>query len=246
MKSSKFKVLKWVYVNGMAFGSLLIIYWCFILNWVPRGGLYRTFIPALSIIFILGSPIFFYSLTLKYYRWRANIIKNMAPSIGLSYYGKIKGISRFNSLLPNSIHNVLKTKIRDADVIFYEDFDCYNPPIISYVGFSSEVLTLPEFRLFPRSFFRKILGRIFKEDIALETNTDFSLHYTLHSDKSTDIRRIFSHEVIKFFTVNRGWHVEGSGKWLIFSRRQSIEPEEIKNFFRDATNVFQVFRRNLV
>lgn len=110
----------------------------------------------------------------------------------------------------------------------------------------SRKLGLPNFMLHPESFFNKV-GQLLNltHDIDFETYPDFSYHYRLTGDDEDLIRRQFNHQILRFFSVERGWTVEGLGYYLlIYKRGKVLHPEVIMDFYQKGKKVYEALLRD--
>ncbi|MEM9526198.1 MAG: hypothetical protein AAGA31_06285, partial [Bacteroidota bacterium] len=53
------------------------------------------------------------------------------------------------------------------------------------------------------------------------------------------IRHHFTDEVLNYFTLNKGWHMEGLGFYLLFYRKGTLIPSaQIEDFYRKGQEVY--------
>ncbi len=109
----------------------------------------------------------------------------------------------------------------------------------------SRKLGLPEFRMKPELFIHKIGALLGFKDINFEAFPKFSRQYYLKSTDEYYLRASMHDGILRFFSVEKGWRVEGINYYLIFYKKDVLfPPEEIKDFFAKGTQVFELFKEN--
>ncbi len=106
----------------------------------------------------------------------------------------------------------------------------------------SQHLTLPGLELQPETVIHK-LGELFGyEDIDFLRFPKFSRQYRLTGDDEDYIRHHFTADVLNYFTLNKGWSVEGIGYYLIvYKKGMLLPPEEIMHLFQRGMTIFKLF-----
>lgn len=108
----------------------------------------------------------------------------------------------------------------------------------------SRKLGLPEFRMKPEHFMHKIGALLGFEDINFEAFPQFSRQYYLKSSDEQYLRASMHDGILRFFSVEKGWRVEGVNYYLIFYRKDHLfEPKEIRKFYEKGTQVFELFKQ---
>jgi hypothetical protein len=107
---------------------------------------------------------------------------------------------------------------------------------------NSKQLSMPEMLMKPEHFFNKIghwLG--LQQDIDFEEHKEFSDNYLLQGEDEPRIRRTMNQEeIIRFFTVEKDWHLESVGFFLIFYQHEHLfQPAEIKHFYDRGMLLFE-------
>lgn len=136
------------------------------------------------------------------------------------------------------IHNVLfasdqweETKIHIFDYHYKASKNKRKRQTVLFV--KSKDLALPEFFMRPESVFHKIKGLLGFEDIDFEEHPKFSNQYQLTGDDEEWIRDTFNENIIRFFTVERNWSLEGVGYYLILYRKNKLlSPKSIQDFYK--------------
>jgi hypothetical protein len=110
---------------------------------------------------------------------------------------------------------------------------------------NSKHLSMPEMLMKPEYFFNKIgnwLG--LQQDIDFEEHKVFSDNYLLQGEDEPRIRRTMDQEdVLRFFTIEKDWHLESVGFFMIFYQHDRlILPNEIKHLFERGMLLFDSFK----
>lgn len=109
----------------------------------------------------------------------------------------------------------------------------------------SRKLGLPEFWMKPELFIHKIGALLGFEDINFESHPEFSRQYYLKSSDEYYLRSKMSDEVLRFFTIEKDWRLEGINYFLIFYKKGVIfPPEQIKRFYHKGRQVLELFRED--
>lgn len=107
----------------------------------------------------------------------------------------------------------------------------------------SKELGLPFFRMRPEHFFDKIGSWLGIEDIDFEDYSKFSQQYHLKGDNEDYIRYTMSDEVLKFFTVEKKWFLEGINYYMIlYQRDKQLSPAQIKVMYKKGMHLFELFK----
>ncbi|MGB3801574.1 MAG: hypothetical protein WA952_17285 [Lewinella sp.] len=106
----------------------------------------------------------------------------------------------------------------------------------------SPKLTLPSLEMQPETIVHK-LGELFGfDDIDFVRFPKFSKQYRLTGDDEEYIRHHFTEDVLNYFTLNKGWSVEGIGYYLIvYKKGMLLPPEEVMHLFQRGMTVFKLF-----
>lgn len=100
-------------------------------------------------------------------------------------------------------------------------------------------LGLPELWLQPETLTHKIGELLGFTDIDFVRFPKFSGQYRLTGDDEEYIRHHFSDDVLNYFTLNKGWSMEGLGYYLLFYRKgMLIASEQIEDFYRRGQEVY--------
>lgn len=122
-----------------------------------------------------------------------------------------------------------------------ENVRLYSQTVAAFYYFSRR---MPKFSLKPKNIniFDKIREFFGQQDIDFETYPEFSRCYRLQGQLESAIREIFDFNVLRFFSQNHGWWLEGGGEWLVIYRLKSqIKPEEICTFLEQTAQISQLF-----
>jgi hypothetical protein len=91
----------------------------------------------------------------------------------------------------------------------------------------------------PESLLHK-LGELFGfRDIDFVRYPKFSKQYRLTGEDEDFIRRNFREEVLHYFTLNKGWSLEGIGYYFIlYKRGLLLPPEETESLYARGMEVY--------
>lgn len=107
----------------------------------------------------------------------------------------------------------------------------------------SKSLGLPEFMMKPENFFHKVGSFFGMQDIDFEEHPDFSDKYLLKGEDEELIRHAYNEEILKFFTVERNWSVEGVGYFLILYQHDVLLSEKsIEELYRKGMQLYEYMR----
>lgn len=177
---------------------------------------------------------------------RAGFEFQSADTYGLASY--LQDFRLANRGRKRELSNVLRRRadLLDQEVyIFdysYRDFGSKHTTRQTVFFLQSQSLTLPGLQMQPETIAHK-LGELFGfDDIDFVRYPKFSKQYRLTGDDEAFIRHHFSEEVLNYFTLNKGWSVEGIGYYLIVYKRGMLLPaEEIMHLFQRGMTVFKLF-----
>jgi len=102
----------------------------------------------------------------------------------------------------------------------------------------SKQLGLPEFWMKPESILDKVGALLGIEDIDFENYPEFSNRYLLKGPDEDFIRSTMNHQVLKFFSVEKNWCLEGVNYYLIFYRpNKLLAPQQIVSFYKKGMHI---------
>lgn len=155
-----------------------------------------------------------------------------------------RGHSRVISNIMQSRDELLETDLRIFDYKYTISTNNSSRRFRQTVFFAdSRKLGLPEFRMKPEQFIHKIGSLLGFEDINFENHPEFSHQYYLKSADEEYLRATMHDGILRFFSVEKGWHLEGVNYFLIFYRRNVLlPPERIQQFYMKGLQVFDLFK----
>lgn len=107
----------------------------------------------------------------------------------------------------------------------------------------SKFLGLPQFLMKPENFFHKIGQFLGIEDIDFEKFPVFSNQYWLKGEDKDFIRASMNEEVLKFFTIEKNWSLEGVNYYLIFYRKDKLlPPAQIVDFYKKGMHICEMLK----
>ena len=105
----------------------------------------------------------------------------------------------------------------------------------------SKQLALPQFLMKPETFFHRVGEYLGMQDIDFEEYPVFSNHYLLRGEDENFIRATMSEEVLKFFTVEKNWSLEGVNYYLVlYQKNRLLQPKRIKNFYEKGMDLYKM------
>jgi hypothetical protein len=105
----------------------------------------------------------------------------------------------------------------------------------------SAKLGLPELWLQPETIVHKLGELVGFTDIDFVRFPKFSGNYRLTGGDEEYIRHHFNDEVLNYFTMNKGWSMEGIGFYLLFYRKGTlISSAQIEQFFKRGQEVYKM------
>lgn len=105
----------------------------------------------------------------------------------------------------------------------------------------SAKLGLPELWLQPETLAHKLGELLGFTDIDFVRFPKFSGNYRLTGGDEEYIRHHFTDEVLNYFTINKGWSMEGLGFYLLFYRKGTLIPSaQIEQFYKRGQEVVRL------
>jgi hypothetical protein len=186
-------------------------------------------------------------------RKRRKALEALAYSVGLSFRKSDRldiGDAKFSiGFHGRRVRNVISGHLDDANIWLFS----YDIPGAGQYGgqsertvalFSSESIYLPDFDLQPESIGDKIKSTFGYQDIDFESHSQFSFSYLLRGEAEYAIRRIFTDEVLTFFSNHTGLYVEARGNKLIYYRGKRVKTRDMPSFLDEGKTIFDLFRRS--
>ncbi len=111
----------------------------------------------------------------------------------------------------------------------------------------SQKLGLPYFWMKPENFTHRIGEWLnLSKDIDFEAFPNFSEQYWLKGPDEDYIRASMNDKVLKFFTIEKDWSLEGCNYYLIFYKNYTLlRPEIIKEFYHKGMKICEMFYHSL-
>lgn len=109
---------------------------------------------------------------------------------------------------------------------------------------NSKDLGLPQILIKPERFFHKIgnyLGLV--QDIDFEEYPEFSDHYLVQGDDEEMVRHTLGKQVLKYFTIEKNWHLEGINYYLIFYKhKKRLGHQQITRFHNKGMEIYKMLK----
>lgn len=186
---------------------------------------------------------------------RSRAFEKLAHELKMSYapteewglHNLLKDFELFRRGHSKKITNLLRTRTpllhTDIQIFDYKfTIQAGNTPVKrqqTVFFIDSKRLGLPYFYMKPETFLEKIETWLrLQRDINFESHPKFSSQYLLKGEDEDYIRATFTDEVLRFFTIEKGWTLEGVNYFLIlYKYKQVLSPKEIKRLYRKGKQV---------
>ncbi len=104
-------------------------------------------------------------------------------------------------------------------------------------------LSLPHFWMQPENLIHRIGNWFGFQDIDFEDFPQFSKQYYLKGKDEERVRNEMNESILHFFTLQKGWNLEGLNFYMILYRKNKLmPPDQIKALFETGEKVFDLFR----
>lgn len=143
------------------------------------------------------------------------------------------------------LFNLMHGKIEGTDVAVF-DYEYAQGKQLSHqtvIWLQRRGTKRTNFVLRPEVHWIARLGSFFVEyqDINFESHPTFSREYLLRGTDESEIRELFTDNVLNFYEQNLGLSTEGSGnKLLYYYAGGRFEPEEIRSFLKEAIQLLSL------
>jgi hypothetical protein len=108
---------------------------------------------------------------------------------------------------------------------------------------NSKMLGLPEFYMKPENFLMRLGRYIGIDDIDFERFPEFSRQYWLKGDDEDYLRYTMNDDVLQFFTLEKGWHMEAVNYYFVLYKHNVVfHPNSIASFYRTGMRVFDLMK----
>jgi hypothetical protein len=138
------------------------------------------------------------------------------------------------------IRNVIRGRVGDVGVTVFDyrytvGSDRPTRKKQTVILFESGDMRLPAFSLRPEDVFHKV-GQVFGyQDIDFDSHPTFSEVYLLRSDRESEVRDLFTPEVLSYFETQQFVSMEAAGGQLIFyEANRRLAPEQVPGFIREG------------
>jgi hypothetical protein len=191
--------------------------------------------------------------------YRSSHLRKIAYKLGLEYqqeddYDLTTQLSDFRLFRKGSRKRVSNI-LRRQDGLMEFDIRIFDYRYLSWNGnkmqqqtqtvfyLQSTQLGLPELWMQPETILHKIGELLGMGDIDFVRFPKFSGNYRLTGEDETFIRHHFSDEVLNYFTLEKGWSLEGVGYFMILYKKGRImSPEAIEDFYQRGMKVFELLK----
>ncbi|HMQ46333.1 MAG TPA: hypothetical protein PKA00_01955 [Saprospiraceae bacterium] len=149
--------------------------------------------------------------------------------------------------LMRSQDDLMETDVRIFDYHFVTGSSNSRKTHLQTVFFiQSKKLGLPHFLMKPERFFHRLGTYLGMQDIDFEAFPKFSDQYLLQGKDEDYIRASFKNEVLHFFSLQKGWSLEGLNYYLIFYKKdQLLLPSTIADFYKKGMTLHRMLQTRL-
>lgn len=109
----------------------------------------------------------------------------------------------------------------------------------------SKTLSLPQLLMKPETLFSKLGHYLGRQDIDFEEYPKFSNQYVLKGEDEELVRGVMNDGILKFFSIEKGWSLEGLGFFLIlYKRNKVLGPRQIVNFYHQGLHIYEMLKKD--
>jgi len=201
-------------------------------------------------------------MAIRNLRSRSEAFQKLSRQLGMNYsyrdeFGLIKALTDFKLFrrghskriynLVSGTSQLLNVQLHVFDYRYV--IQAGNTPVkhLQTVFFiKAKDLDLPELYLKPEHFFNKIASFFGMDDIDFEEYPEFSDRYLLKGDDEDRIRSRMTRELVHFFTLERGWYMEGVNYYMILYKfRKLVPPKNIETFYNKGLQVYDLLKQEI-
>jgi len=172
-----------------------------------------------------------------------------APAAGAAMLSSLGHFSLFSQGRSRRISNLMRGGTRDSEFAVFDyryatgsgRSSCTWKQTVILVR--SPNMALPPFTIRPENLFHRIGSALGGNEIALETDPDFSRDYLLKGREEAEVRRVFNSSVRTFFAQRAKLCAEGAGGELIIYRSaRRVDPDGVAAFRDDGLSLFTLLK----
>ena len=191
---------------------------------------------------------------------RTENLKRKASELGMEFHDKelfdiqplLQDFSLFRRGYGRKVRNVFRRKdeLNESDLRVFD----YRYTIgagnnsrtfrQSVFFLQTKQLGLPHFWMKPETFLNRIgdyLG--FHKDIDFKAFPEFSDNYLLQGEDEELVRYIMNHALLKFFSIEKGWYLEGINYYLILYRHNLLfSPDDLEVFYKIGLELYEMLK----
>lgn len=176
-----------------------------------------------------------------------------AQFLGDSSYGDLQLLMDFSIYKKGKRHQIMnQIKKFDSDAYFsifdfqYKKRGKSTRTVLQTAFFiNSKALGLPHFLMKPEIFFHRIGHHLGIQDIDFEEYPKFSKQYQLQGDDEDYIRRAYNDKVLRLFTAEKGWTLEGINYYmLLYKKGKLMSIEEIGKLIEKGVFLLRAFKQD--
>ncbi|MEL6923299.1 MAG: hypothetical protein AAFO94_04560 [Bacteroidota bacterium] len=105
-------------------------------------------------------------------------------------------------------------------------------------------LALPEFLMEPERFFHQVAEIMGRKDFDFEAYPVFSEQYYLGGKEEEQIREVFRHKLLRRFSLEQDYTLEGINYYLLFYRLEKLlDYKQMIRFYRAGMSVYKELKK---
>ena len=182
-------------------------------------------------------------------RRRPEALRQASLHLGLTFRADdeslLKSFAAFSLFQGRSAKakNFLRGSSGDREVVL---FDAPNwswnrlGPTVAAFRLSADV---PEFSMKPEDPFYRVGEKFGMQKIDSETYQEFSKNYLIQGKREAAIREFFRPQVLRYFTQEKGWVLQGVAGWLLMYGRPGLRvaPQGLSAFLQQTRRIAHYF-----
>jgi len=96
----------------------------------------------------------------------------------------------------------------------------------------------------PENMFHRIGNYLgLSQDIDFKAYPEFSDNYLLQGDDEEMVRHVFGDQVLKHFSIEKDWHLEGVNYYLIFYKhKKRLGHRQIARFYNQGMDLYKMLK----
>ena len=181
-------------------------------------------------------------------------LKQIAADRQLSFERKMRfstlpvGLLKFDIFQKKSFKRIRNIfRIQDAEIpgeIMMFDFTYTHKDDLEFkrttiLTWKSLEMDLPKFHLKPKNVMMKLGALFVTSEEEFQEHPQFFRNYKVEGEHRDAINYALKPEVLEFLSEEKGWSIEGNGRYLLcYKKHKTQKPEEITSFLEEGLDIF--------